>query len=187
MKIVICMRHLLRNKRYNLFFIVFLSIFSFLVSMCTTKERNIIGYWSIDAQDGSLVNRYSAWGIPSMMIQFDKDNSILLPTIIWSWQVQHPYDSMLVSLSEEQRLKAHKITAIMNDVPLETKGKWSIISTHPDSIMITANHPLSGRYAFYIMQRDAYWIDGWYCDFDWLVLSNDSSYICMKRVFQKLH
>lgn len=179
---------ILKNKK-NYFIIFFLPIclFSIYAIIHGNKSNDIRGMWSIDINDGSLISRLSNWGSPYLFLCIDRNNNIRFPPIVWTWELYNPEDTVLSYLNGKERVNALKIKDIMNKIPVDSIGKVSVFSTNPDSLSISGNHPLAGRYAFYRMQKEAYSVDGHYYDYDFLVLSNDSSYICMKRIFQKIY
>jgi len=181
-------RLILKNK--ILFIIIsFLLIFLFSIYAIryNNKTNDIRGTWSIDINDGSLISRLSNWGSPYLFLCIDRKNNILFPPVVWTWELYNPEDTLLSYLSDKERENALKIKNLMNKIPVGLEGKMSVFCNNPDSLSISGNHPLSGRYAFYRMQKDAYSEDGHCYDYDYLVLSNDSSYICMKRIFQKIY
>ena len=181
-------KHILKNKN-SLFIMFFLLICLFCIYAISfnNKTNDIRGYWSIDINDGSLISRLSNWGSPYSILIIDRKNNISFPPIVWTWELDNPEDTQLNNLKGQERENALKMKEIMNKIPIDLKGKVSVFSRNPDSLYISGSHPLAGRYAYYKMQKDAFSVDGHYYDYDFLVLSNDSSYICMKRICQKIN
>lgn len=132
--------------------IILCSIFAF---SCQNKKKNIFwklqGFANFEQWNSGWADEYSDLIIFGSPFEFS-GNAITLPIYEYASEAENIITADMVEVNPtlkcQWEMQINKMDKLFEQRRKESCGRWEVISTSPDSILIDVpKHPLNGRYA----------------------------------------